>query len=271
MSNKKLDLTVIVPVNKLETELDKQLFPQAIDSISNQNGDIKIKEILIVTNSETKKQIEDIIKVNKNTIFVINEDGCNNVQNQINKGVSETKSEFFMILDADDELTNFYFQNVFDHMEEMKNVDMFLSLIADVTLDKKIHRYINEISWAKDVTNDRHGYLTMETLMNYNLVSINGAVIRKSKFEEAGGLKESIKLSFVYEFLMRFTNIDGIAYTIPKISYLRKMGRDNCYLAIQAEMEADEINFWWSLAKKEYVWPHDRNKTYIKKQEVPLI
>jgi hypothetical protein len=271
MSNKKLDLTVIIPINKLETELDKQLFPQAIDSIFNQKNDVKIKEVLIVTNSETKKQIEEIVKINKNTRFVINEEGCNNVQNQINKGVSEIKTEYFMVLDSDDELTDFYFQNIFDHMEEMKNVDMFLPLIADVTLDKKIHRYINEISWAKDVTNDKHGYLTMETLMNYNLISINGSIIRKSKFEEAGGLKESIKLSFVYEFLMRFTNIDGIAYTIPKIGYLRKMGRENCYLASQAEMESDEVNFWWSLAKKEYVWPHDRNKTYIKKQEVPLI
>jgi len=271
MSNKKLDLTVIVPINKLETELDKQLFPQAIDYISNQKNNVTVKEILIVTNSETKKEIEQLIKVDKNTRFVINDEGCDNVQNQINKGVSESKTEFFMVLDSDDELTNFYFENVSDHMEEMKNVDMLLCLIADVTLDKKIHRYINEISWAKDVTNDKHGYLTMETLMSYNLISINGAVIRKSKFEEAGGLKESIKLSFVYEFLMRFTNIDGIAYTIPKIGYLRKMGRDNCYLATQTQMESDEVNFWWSLAKKEYVWPHDRNKTYIKKQEVPLI
>lgn len=156
-------------------------------------------------------------------------------------------------------------------MEEMPNVDMFLSLIADVTIDKKIHRYINEINWAKDVTNDRHGYLTMETLMNYNLVSINGAVIRKEKFEEAGGLKESMKLSFVYEFLMRFTNIDGITYTVPKICYLRKFGRENSYLSQQVSMENDEVNFWWNLAKKEYVWPHDRNKSYVKKQEAPII
>jgi hypothetical protein len=111
----------------------------------------------------------------------------------------------------------------------------------------------------------------METLMNYNLVSINGAVIRKEKFEEAGGLKESMKLSFIYEFLMRFTNIDGITYTIPKIGYLRKINRENCYLAEMMQMEGDEVNFWWGLAKKEYVWPHDRNKTYVKKEETPVI
>jgi hypothetical protein len=111
----------------------------------------------------------------------------------------------------------------------------------------------------------------METLMNYNLVSINGAVIRKEKFEEAGGLKESMKLSFIYEFLMRFTNIDGITYTIPKIGYLRKIGRENSYIAKQINMDSDEVTFWWNLAKKEYVWPHDRNKNYIKKQEAPII
>jgi ASC-1-like (ASCH) protein len=269
MKNNTLDLTVIIPINKLENDLDKNLFAESIKSIHNQIDNIAPKEIIIVTNDETSKSID--LKEYKSARFVINNETFDNVQSQINKAVKEVKTSFFMVLDSDDEITNFYFKNVAMHMEEMPNVDMFLSLIADVTLDKKIHRYINEINWAKDMTNDRHGYLTMETLMNYNLVSINGAVIRKEKFEESGGLKESMKLSFVYEFLMRFTNIDGITYTVPKIGYLRKMGRENSYLAQQADMEGDEVNFWWNLAKKEYVWPHDRNKSYVKKQEAPII
>jgi hypothetical protein len=269
MKNNTLDLTVIIPINKLENDLDKNLFAEAIKSIHNQTDNIVPKEIIVITNKETSKSID--LKEYKSARFVINDETSDNVQSQINKAVKEVKTSFFMVLDSDDEITNFYFKNVAMHMEEMPNVDMFLSLIADVTLDKKIHRYINEICWAKDVTNDRHGYLTMETLMNYNLVSINGAVIRKEKFEESGGLKESMKLSFVYEFLMRFTNIDGITYTVPKIGYLRKMGRENSYLAQQADMEDDEVTFWWNLAKKEYVWPHDRNKNYVKKQEAPII
>ena len=270
MKNNILDLTVIIPINKLENDLDNNLFSESIKSIYKQIDEIKPKEVIIITNKETSKSID--LKEYKSARFVINDETSDNVQSQINKAVKEVKTNFFMVLDSDDEITNFYFKNLSMHMEEMKNVDMFLPLIADVTLDKRIHRYINEINWAKDVTNDRHGYLTMETLMNYNLVSINGAAIRKEKFEEAGGLKESMKLSFVYEFLMRFTNIDGITYTVPKIGYLRKMGRENSYLAQQANnMESDEVNFWWGLAKKEYVWPHDRNKNYIKKQEVPSI
>jgi hypothetical protein len=261
------NLTVIIPLNKLENELDNELFTQAVESIYNEKNNLLPKEVIVITNKETKAQI----KTDRAITFVINNETSDNVQSQINKAVKEVKTTFFMVLDSDDELTDFYFKNLAMHMEEMENVDMFLPLVADVTLDKRIHRYINEINWAKDVTNDKHGYLTMETLMNYNLVSINGAAIRKEKFEEAGGLKESMKLSFVYEFLMRFTNIDGIAYTVPKIGYLRKMGRENSYLAQQATMEHDEVTFWWNLAKKEYVWPHDRNKTYVKKQEVPTI
>jgi hypothetical protein len=269
MKNNTLDLTVIIPINKLENDLDKQLFGEAIKSVFNQNNSILPKEVIVITNTETSKLID--FKEFDSVRFVINDETSDNVQSQINKAVAEVKTSFFMVLDSDDELTNFYMTNLSIHMEEMTNVDMFLPLIADVTLDKKIHRYINEICWAKDMTNDRHGFLTMETLMNYNLVSINGAAIRKEKFEEAGGLKESMKLSFVYEFLMRFTNIDGIAYAVPKIGYLRKMGRENSYLAQQAEMEVDEVTFWWNLAKKEYVWPHDRNKPYVKKQEAPII
>jgi len=268
MSNK-LDLTVIVPVNKLENDLDKELFGVAIDSIFKQNNGLVPTEVVLITNTETSKLID--VSRHESVRVVINDETSDNYQSQINKAVAEVKTSFFMVLDGDDELTPLYFHNLTNHMEEMPNVDMFLPLIADVTLDKKIHRYINEICWAKDMTSDRHGYLTMETLMNYNLVSINGAAIRKEKFEEAGGLKESMRLSFVYEFLMRFTNIDGIAYAVPKIGYLRKMGRENSYLAQQAEMEVDEVTFWWNLAKKEYVWPHDRNKPYVKKQEVPII
>jgi hypothetical protein len=269
MKNNTLDLTVIIPINKVENDLDKQLFDEAVKSIYTQIDGILPKEVIIITNTETSNSLD--LKEFKNCKIVINDETSDNIQSQINKAVDEVKTNFFMVLDSDDELTNLYFKNVLDHMEEMKNVDMFLPLIADVSIDKKIHRYINEINWAKDVTNDRHGYLTMETLMNYNLVSISGAVIRKEKFEEAGKLKESIKLSFVYEFLMRFTNIDGITYTIPKIGYLRKFGRENSYLAQQSLMDSDEVSFWWNLAKKEYVWPHDRNKTYVKKQEAPII
>jgi hypothetical protein len=267
MEINKLDLTVIIPINKLENDLDKELFQMSIESLFNQKNNIIPSEVIIVTNKETQKEI----KTDRPVRFVINNETSDNIQSQINMGVEESKTDFFMVLDFDDELTPIYFSNVLDYMEEMKNIDMFLPIIADTTLDKKIHRYINEINWAKDVTNDKHGYLTMETLMNYNLISINGAVIRKEKFQEAGGLKPSIKLSFVYEFLMRFTNIDGITYTIPKIGYLRKFGRENSYLSEQTKMESDEVNFWWSLAKKEYVWPHDRNKTYAKKQETPVI
>jgi len=267
MKNNILDLTVIIPIHKFENEAETQLFSEALESVFNQKNGYAPKEVVIVTTTETKKEIKTERKVR----FVINDESSDNIQSQINKAVEEVKTSFFMVLDFDDELTPFYFENLSNHMEEMSNVDMFLPIIADTTLDKKIHRYINEVNWAKDLTNDRHGYLTMETLMNYNLVSISGAAIRKEKFEESGALKPSIKLSFVYEFLMRFTNIDGITYTIPKIGYLRKFGRENSYLNEQTKMEADEVTFWWNLAKKEYVWPHDRNKAYAKKQEAPII
>jgi hypothetical protein len=267
MKNNILDLTVIIPIHKFENDLDKQLFSQAVDSVFNQKNDFLPKEVLVITNTETKGEIN----TDKNIKFVINDETSDNIQSQINKAVEQVETSFFMVLDFDDELTPFYFENLSVHMEEMPTVDMFLPIIADTTLDKKIHRYINEVNWAKDLTNDKHGYLTMETLMNYNLVSISGGVIKKEKFEEAGGLKASIKLSFIYEFLMRFTNIDGITYTIPKIGYLRKFGRENSYLNQQTKMDGDEVSFWWNLAKKEYVWPHDRNKTYVKKEEIPLI
>ena len=60
MSNK-LDLTVIIPLNKLENDLDKELFGLSIDSIFNQNNQIEAKDIILITNKETK----DIIDLQK--------------------------------------------------------------------------------------------------------------------------------------------------------------------------------------------------------------
>lgn len=267
MKNNTLDLTVIIPVHVLESDDDKQLLLSAIESVYNQKNELLPKEVIVITKKDTKKEI----KTDRPVRFVLNDESFDNIQSQINTAVKEVKTSFFMVLDFDDELTPFYFQNLALHMQEMENVDMFIPIIADSTMDKKIIRYINEISWAKDLTNEKHGYLNMEVLMNYNMVSISGAAIRKDKFEESGGLKPSMKLSFVYEFLMRFVNIDGIVYTIPKIGYIRKFGRENSYIATQSKMEPDEVNFWWNLAKKEYVWPHDRNKAYVKKEETPVI
>ena len=45
-------------------------------------------------------------------------------------------------------------------------------------------------------------HLDNNTLLRYQNFQVSGMIMRKSKFEEIGGLKSSIKLTFNYEFLL---------------------------------------------------------------------
>ena len=89
MKNNILDLTVIIPINKLEIDLDKQLFGEAIKSVFNQNNSIEPKEVIVITNTETSKLID--LKEFKSARFVINDETSDNVQSQINKAVAEVE------------------------------------------------------------------------------------------------------------------------------------------------------------------------------------
>lgn len=281
MKNKQ-DITVILPINKIkETELP--LLQTAINSVFAQKDNFSPTELLIITNEDTKKLFSEIKLEEKSLLklknyqdvdikFLINPNNVDNYQNQINTAVKEIKTKFFTILDFDDEFTNLHFKMAERYIRNMPEVDLFLTIIADTTMQREQFRYCNEINWVKEVTNDKHGSMLMEVVLNYNLIALNGAIISKEKFEEIGGLKESMKLSYVKEFLLRFINNDGISYTIPKIGYVRKNGRDDSYLdRLNKEMDEDEANFWFNLASREYVFPHDRNKTYVPKKETTFV
>jgi hypothetical protein len=275
-----LDLTIVIPINEINNDNDLSLLLNAIKSVYNQKNDFKPDTLLFVINSEVKNKLTNNLLYEDNDLLtqkvvnninikvILNDENSNNYQNQINLAVDNVKTKFFMILDSDDSISNFYLSNVNTYLNEMPKVDMFLTLIADIVSNNKIYRYINEINWAKDVTQDQHGFLSMQTLMSYNLISINGAIINTEFFKNIGNFKESIKLNFVHEFLLRFVHKNGIAYTIPKLGYLRLLGRENSYLVkLHKEMDDEEVEFWNKIPKQEYVWPHDRNKTYTKKDK----
>ena len=63
------------------------------------------------------------------------------------------------------------------------------------------------------------GVLTNETLQDYQNFQTAGAGIKKQVIEDFGGFKPSIKLTFVYEFLLRLTYNSVLIMSIPKLGY----------------------------------------------------
>ena len=88
-------------------------------------------------------------------------------------------------------------------------------------------------------------------------------VMRKSVFEENGGFKPSIKLTFLYEFLLRMTFKDVKIMTLPRFGYKHMNQRAGSLFATYKEtLNPVEARWWLATAKKEYYFPKDRKITY---------
>jgi len=91
-------------------------------------------------------------------------------------------------------------------------------------------------------------------------------VIKKSTYEDNGGFKPSIKLTFVYEFLLRLTYNSVKIMTIPRIGYKHTNMREGSifwnYKFGEEKISDDEVTFWLESAKKEHFFTTDRNIKY---------
>ena len=110
------------------------------------------------------------------------------------------------------------------------------------------------------------GYLNNDTLLDYQNFQTAGMVVKKSKLDEIGPMKPSMKLTFVYEFLLRLTYFTARVMTIPKLGYKHTSMREGSifwnYKNGENVMSENEVKFWISTAKKEYFFVEDRNIKY---------
>ena len=142
---------------------------------------------------------------------------------------------------------------------------MFLPIVVDVDNKGVFAGFTNEATFAANFTQEI-GYLTNETLLDYQNFQTAGMVIKKSVLENFGLFKPSIKLTFVYELLLRLTYNSVRIMTIPKLGYKHVSMREGSifwnYKNGDEVMSEDEVKFWISTAKKEYYFNDDRNIKY---------
>lgn len=261
---KKSNITVIVPVHTL-SETTKPMFSIAMQSIAQQT--LLPDEVLIVTPSEGEtleylktfdfEKIKPIVRLVENT-------GDTDFCTQFNLGVSEAKSEFVSLLEYDDEYSKIWFKNVVKYMEAYPEVDIFLPIIADVDGNGQFIGTTNEAVWAYRFS-DEMGFLDSNALLAYQNFNIDGMVIRKSVFDEFGGFKSSIKLTFIYEFLLRMVHNDVKAMTIPRFGYKHvNMREGSLFHTYSQEMDPVESKWWLDKAKKEFYFTKQREITYEK-------
>ena len=137
--------------------------------------------------------------------------------------------------------------------------------MVDVNEKSVFAGFTNEATFAASFAQEV-GYLTNEMLHNYQNFQSSGMIIKKEVLENYGGFKSSMKLTFVYEFLLRMTYNSVKIMTIPKIGYKHINMRPESifwdYKFGNNQVSENEVKFWVSSAKKEYFFVSDRDIKY---------
>jgi hypothetical protein len=260
------NITVILPVHRLNEE-EKVYFTNAVKSVGNQKEGAVPKLLVVVTNEELKKEVESLeLDENiKDKVEVVINDGNSDFCSQINFGVDKINTEWFSILEIDDEYSSIWFDKVKEYMGHYPEVEVFLPLVLDVNSDGRFLHFTNEPVWAPEFS-DKLGFLDNDSLLNFPNFQTSGAVYNKESFKSVGGLKSGIKLHFVYEFLLRMTYYDKTIMTIPKLGYKKVNMRPSSlfheFYQGSNTIRPDEARWWFNQAKKESYFKVDRGITY---------
>ena len=258
----KTNISVILPVHELN-EVTKPMFDNAVTSIKEQSVRPDALIIVVPKGSEVANYIKGLdFGDYKDSITIAENDGETDFASQINYGVSVTKTEWFSILEFDDEFAKIWIKNAVEYKKAHANVELFMPIIIDVDAIGNFIGFTNEAVWANSFS-DELGILDNTALLAYQNFNIDGMVIKKSVYDEFGGFKPSIKLTFIYEFLLRMTFKDVKVMVIPRFGYKHVNQRqDSLFSSYKETLNPIEARWWLATAKREYYFPNDRKITY---------
>ena len=259
-----MEISVILPIHTID-DATKPMLNNAINSVAAQQ--VKPAEFLIVAAND-KDLLDHLNSLDfgelKDVTRIIENDGDTTFSAQLNKGVSEATSEWVTFLEMDDEFSSIWLKNGKVYSEAYDDVDVFLPIIVDVDTEGRFIGFTNEAVWAAEFS-DELGHLDNNALLAYQNFNFDGMLIKKEVYEEFGGLKESMKLTFIYEFFLRLTYNDARIMTIPKLGYKHVNQREgSLFHEYSNTLSQDESRWWLSMAKKESFFNYDRKLTYDK-------
>jgi glycosyltransferase involved in cell wall biosynthesis len=262
--NTTLPISVILPIKSSKARNFDEYFEKAIASINSQT--VGIEELLIVHTSE-ESLVEylngyDFGDLNVTKLLWDKEP---NYCEQVNYGIKNSKGSWISLFEFDDEYSSIWFKNVAKYIDAYPKAQMFLPVVVETDEKGVFAGFTNEATFAANFTQEM-GFLTNETLQDYQNFQTAGSVIKKSVIEDFGGFKSSIKLTFIYEFLLRLTYNSVSIMTIPKLGYKHTNLREGSifwnYKFGEEKMIEDEVKFWIQTAKKEFFFIDDRNIKY---------
>ena len=263
------DVTVIVPIHDVTKDFGVW-FDKSILSI--EQSRVKPGKLLLVCSDTTtiKEYMSGWDKKPSDVdVSIVYNGDKTSYCGHINFGVDVCETEWFSVLEYDDEYSNIWFKQFDEYVKYYTEVDLFLPLVVDTDENGRFIGFTNESLWAVGFAEDL-GHLDNNTLLRYQNFQVSGMIMKKDSFVNIGGMKDSMRLTFNYEFLLRATYNDVVIMTIPKVGYKHTNQRVNSlfweYKFNQdVILSEDEAKFWMDVAKKEYFFTNDRAVEYTDK------
>jgi len=254
-----MNISVIIPVHEFNEKVGNYLL-KALESIDKQEGEKPNK--IIISAYDCVNSVNEFLDKNYHSEFTnIANQGNTDYQSQINFGIEHITTDYFSVLEFDDEYSVSFFKNSSKYVETYPEIDVFLTMMIEVNEQNQGIKLTNETVWAQQFVgeNGEMGYLNANALKQYTDFKLSGAVIKKSEFKNIGGYKSNIKLAFMYEFLLRALNNACKVFSMPKIGYKHLATREGSLFDTYLKtMPMNERKFWFETATNEANFMNDR-------------
>lgn len=254
------NITIILPVHRIEDSY-RVMFENAVKSVEQFHNDVKL---LIVCPSDVISQfanISDVLEVN-----VVTNNSKTDFCSQVNLGIEKCDTEWFSILEIDDEYKPIWLKSINEYVKTYSDIDVFLPVVKDINPEGNFVSFTNESTWAYGFT-EKQGVLDNEVLLDFQNYQISGGLYKTQAVKDSGSLKENIKLTFGYEFLLRLTHNSVKIMTVPRVGYQHLNFREDSLFWSYKNDETnkiteDEAKFWLETAKKEFFFKNKRDVNY---------
>jgi len=271
-----MSITIIIPVHEFN-EVIAGYLDKALESVAKQEFLTETTNVAIVYAASLETELSNYITAFQVKSFIqlpiqlVKNEGKTDYQSQVNLGVESINTDYFSVLEFDDEFGTTFIRNANKYTSSYPEIDVFLTMMIEVNEKNEGIKLTNETVWAQQFVgeNGEMGYLNTAALKQYTDFKLSGAVIKKSEFKNIGGYKSNVKLTFMYEFLLRALNNACKVYSIPKIGYKHLATReDSLFGDYSKNMPMDERKFWFDTANREANFISDRPIDFSRLQKI---
>jgi len=263
-----MSISIIIPIHE-HNESIQEYINKAIESVTKQEG-VETPTLILVSPPNVENELIKNQYSGITPTYLTNE-GETDYQSQVNLAVDKVTTDYFTVLEFDDMLSPTYLKNGLSYIKNYPEIDIFLTMMIEVNEKNEGIKLTNETVWAQQFVgeNGEMGYLNQNALKQYTDFKLSGGIIKKSEFKNLGGYKVNIKLTFMYEFLLRALNNASKIFSIPKIGLKHLATREgSLFDGYLKNMSIDERKFWFETATKEANFMNDRPIDLSKLQKI---